>query len=48
MFDLPDFENRLARDAYLGRGDEAEVRASKRRFVAAGDGHWSLDFERTD
>jgi capsule synthesis protein PGA_cap len=32
VFDLPDFENRLARDAYLGRGDAAEVRASKRRF----------------
>jgi poly-gamma-glutamate synthesis protein (capsule biosynthesis protein) len=32
VFDLPDFENRLARDAYLGRGDAAEVRASGRRF----------------
>jgi poly-gamma-glutamate synthesis protein (capsule biosynthesis protein) len=32
VFDLPDFERRLARDAYLGRGDAATVRASQRRF----------------
>lgn len=32
VFDLPDFETRLARDAYLGRGDPAEIRASARRF----------------
>jgi poly-gamma-glutamate synthesis protein (capsule biosynthesis protein) len=32
VFDLPDFEKKLARDAYLGRGDAAEVRASGRRF----------------
>jgi poly-gamma-glutamate capsule biosynthesis protein CapA/YwtB (metallophosphatase superfamily) len=32
VFDLPDFERRLTRDAYLGRGDAATVRAGKRRF----------------
>ena len=32
VFDLPDFGRRLTRDAYLGRGDAATVRAGRRRF----------------
>ncbi|GHF41674.1 poly-gamma-glutamate synthesis protein (capsule biosynthesis protein) [Amycolatopsis bartoniae] len=47
-FDLPDFENRLAREAYLGRGDEATVRAGKRRFgpyrIGPRDGYPLLPF----
>ncbi|WP_325062719.1 CapA family protein [Amycolatopsis acidiphila] len=48
VFDLPDFENRLAREAYLGRGDEATVRAGKRRFgeyrIGAREGYPLLPF----
>lgn len=47
-FDLPDMEVRLARDAYLGRGDPAEVRASQLRFgdyrIAPRDGYPLLPF----
>lgn len=32
VFDLPDFEKRLSRDAYLGRGEPAEERVAARRF----------------
>lgn len=50
VFDLPDFENRLARDAYLGRGDAAEVRASSRRFgeyrIGPRDGYPLLPFHQ--
>ncbi|MGB9280796.1 MAG: CapA family protein [Pseudonocardiaceae bacterium] len=48
VFDLPDFENRLARDAYLGRGDPTEIRASARRFgdyrIAPREGYPLLPF----